>query len=213
MPETVVRKALEDALLAPNSSNLQPWEFHWVRSPQKKATLIRACLSQSAARTAAELVVAVSRIDTWNRNRRLMLEHFDRQSPRPPALAYQYYRKLIPVAYAHDPIGLLGLLRRIAFFLVGFLRPIPRQPASRGELFEVVTKTTALACENFMLSIVDQGYACCPMEGFDSARVRRLLGLNRSCHVVMVIGLGEADPAGLWGEQVRFDPALFVHEH
>ena len=32
IPEDVMKKCLEIALLAPNSSNLQPWEFYWVRS-------------------------------------------------------------------------------------------------------------------------------------------------------------------------------------
>lgn len=33
--EQDMKACLELALLAPNSSNLQPWEFYWVRSPEK----------------------------------------------------------------------------------------------------------------------------------------------------------------------------------
>lgn len=36
IPESVMRECLELALLAPNSSNLQAWEFFWVRSPKKR---------------------------------------------------------------------------------------------------------------------------------------------------------------------------------
>ena len=53
VPEADVREALDLALLAPNSSNLQPWEFHWVRTPKMRAALVEACLSQPAAKTAA----------------------------------------------------------------------------------------------------------------------------------------------------------------
>ena len=31
VPEDVMRKTLDFSLMAANSSNLQPWEFYWVR--------------------------------------------------------------------------------------------------------------------------------------------------------------------------------------
>ena len=34
-------------------------------------------------------------------------------------------------------------------------------------------KTTALACQNFMLSMRAYGYDTCPMEGLDSTRVKK----------------------------------------
>ena len=76
IPEGVITKALKSAVLAANSSNLQPWEFYWVKSRNKKEDLIKACFSQNAAKTAQELIVAVSRIDTWRRNRNLILKHY-----------------------------------------------------------------------------------------------------------------------------------------
>ncbi len=54
IPSEVVEKVLDWALLAPNSSNLQCWEFYWVKDPTKKAQLVEALLSQPAARTAQE---------------------------------------------------------------------------------------------------------------------------------------------------------------
>ena len=76
IPEVVITKALKTALLAANSSNLQPWEFYWVKDRNNKDDLIKACFSQNAAKTAKELIVAVSRIDTWKRNRNLILENY-----------------------------------------------------------------------------------------------------------------------------------------
>ena len=55
IPEQVMQDCLDLALLAPNSSNLQAWEFFWVKESKKKQALVEACLSQPAARTAAEL--------------------------------------------------------------------------------------------------------------------------------------------------------------
>ncbi len=50
VPESVMRECLELALLAPNSSNLQAWEFYWVRSEEKKRRLAEYCMAQGAAR-------------------------------------------------------------------------------------------------------------------------------------------------------------------
>ena len=36
IPEEVIIKALNAALLAANSSNLQPWEFYWVKNKNNK---------------------------------------------------------------------------------------------------------------------------------------------------------------------------------
>lgn len=211
VPEEVIRKAIGAALKAPNSSNMQPWEFYWVRSEDKKKLLVEACLNQSAARTAGELVVAVSRMDTWNRNRKLVLKKLEENGELNKGVE-EYYKKLIPLMYFNDPFDISGFLRFLIFNLVGLFKPMPRKPAFRYEQFEVVTKTTALACENFMLAIAAQGYGTCPMEGFDEARVKRLLKLSSKSHVVMVMSVGEVDPEGIWGQQYRIDEKLTVFE-
>ena len=76
--------------------------------------------------------------------------------------------------------------------------------------FEFVTKTTALACQNFMMALVSQGYDCCPMEGFDHRRVKKILNLNNKCHVVMVLGVGKADTKGIYGERFIIDDDLVI---
>ena len=47
VPEDVIRKCLKASLQAPNSSNLQPWEFYWIRSAEKKKKVVKACFSQN----------------------------------------------------------------------------------------------------------------------------------------------------------------------
>ncbi len=210
IPEDVMNRILDAGLLAPNSSNLQPWEFYWVKNQQKKEELKLACFSQKAATTASELIVAVSRIDTWKRNRDLLMEALSHQGKIPSAVK-MYYQKAIPIAYFQDPFGIASIIKKIAFTLIGFFRPTPRK-TSRADLFETVSKTTALACENIMLAIVNEGYDCCPMEGFDEVRVKKILGLNSKTHIVMIIGMGKGDPTGIFGKQVRLDRSLFIHK-
>ena len=212
IPEEVITKALEAAVLAANSSNLQPWEFYWVKSKNHKDDLIKACFSQNAAKTAQELIVAVSRIDTWKRNRNLILKHHKEKGELLP-IVEKYYNKVVPLAYAHDRIGILGLLRKIISFFISFIglfKPVARGPIFRHDVFEIVTKTTALACQNFMMALVAQGYDSCPMEGFDHTRVKKILKLNNKSHVVMVLGVGKADPKGIYGERFRIDEDLVI---
>ena len=212
VPREVIEKSFRAATLAANSSNLQPWEFYWVKNSQKKQELIEACFSQNAASTAKELIVAVSRIDTWRRNRDLLLEDYKSKGKLLP-IVEKYYRKAVPLSYFHDRFGMLGILKKILSFfiyIVGLFKPMPRGPIFRHDLFEIVTKTTALACQNFIMSLVAQGYDSCPMEGFDHKRVKKVLKLNNQCHVVMVIGVGKGDPKGVYGERFRIDENLVV---
>ena len=81
--------------------------------------------------------------------------------------------------------------------IAGFFIPVQRGPVFRQDVFEIVTKTTALACHNFMMAIVARGYDSCPMEGFDHMRFRQILKLNSQSHVVMVIEVVKADPKGI----------------
>lgn len=193
VPRAAVERALDLALLAPNSSNLQPWEFWWVREPVKKARLVEACLRQAAARTAAELVVVVARTDTWDRNRKAMVAHLDKlgvEGIPVPERVQQYYRVLTRLAYrAWFP---WTVVKWLFYHGTALFRPNVREPIGRGDMRLWATKTTALAAQTFMLAMRAQGFDSCPMEGVDGPRIRRLLGLPRGAYVTMVIATGKA---------------------
>jgi nitroreductase len=206
VPEEVIDRALDAALLAPNSSNMQTWGFYWVRSQREKDLLVRACMSQGAARTARELIVVVAEPRRWKKNRAEMLRTLTENQA--PQFALDYYSKLIPFTYG---FRWLAPLKWLLFGVVGWFRPTPRRPWSGRDIEEVSIKSAALASENFMLAITAQGFSTCPMEGFDESRVRRLLKLTRADRVVMVISVGRENPSrGIWGPQIRFARDQFV---
>lgn len=211
VPDEVIVRALQAALIAPNSSNLQPWEFYWFsRKSEDWKKLVKFCLFQDTAKSAEHLVVVVSRIDHWRRNRDALLAQMQAKGKVPLRVRW-YYQKLIPFVYRQAPFGLMALVRWVVMEFRALLMPSFRGPKTRAGLFEVVTKSTALACENFMLAITAEGYGSCPMEGFDEVRVKRMLGLGSSSHVVMILAVGDPDPEGIWGEQHRlgFDQVVF----
>lgn len=214
VPDEIIRKCLKAALLAPNSSNLQPWEFYWIKNDKTKKQLVKACFSQSAARTAQQLIVCVSRIDTWKRNKNLIIEDYKTKGKLIP-IVDRYYNKLIPLIYFNDSIGIIGFFKKIIYSIIsmiGLFKPILRSPILKHELFEVVTKSTALACQNIMMGLVAEGFDSCPMEGFDEKRVKKILKLNSKCHVVMILGIGKADTNGIYGERFRIDESLTIKE-
>lgn len=210
IPPEVVTKVLEWGLLAPNSSNLQTWEFYWVKHPIKKAQLIEALFSQPAARTAQELIVAVAKLETWKTHRQQMLQLFDESATEVPASARAYYSKLVPITYSMGPLGILGPLKRLFMTVVGLFRPIPREPKSVADIRVWAHKSTALACENIMLGFSAFGYDSCPMEGYDSARVKKILGLGAESEICMVISAGKRAKNGVYGPRIRFPQEQFV---
>jgi nitroreductase len=212
IPEDVMRKCLELTLLAPNSSNLQPWEFYWVRDEAKKKELARLCLCQPAATTAQELVVCVARLDTWKRNCKLMIEMLESSNVDLPEAVMAYYKKVIPLAYGQGPLYLLGPIKKLIGSVVALTRPLPRGPASKADMRVWAHKSTALACENLMLSLRAFGFDSCPIEGMDSRRIQKLLKLPRAAEICMVVSAGKRAGNGIYGRQLRCEKSLFVFE-
>lgn len=209
-PDSCIQKAISAALLAPNSSNTQTWDFFWVQSPEKKQKLVNYCLNQAAARTASDLLVAVADPKKWRRSQKPLIEWVRRSNA--PEKVELYYQKIIPLTYSWGLFNLLAPLKWLVAFIAGLFQPVPRGPYSKRDIQEVAIKSTALACENFVLAVSAQQGATCMMEGFDENRVQSLLNLPSSARVVMVIAIGYPEENGTWGPRFRLDEELVVHK-
>ena len=211
-----VKDSIYHASLAPNSSNLQLWEFYHVTSEKLMNRISEACFNQPAARTANQFVVIVTRKDLWNKRRIFNINTIKNKtlnasdkSLKNRDLALKYYKYLIPTIYK-EFFGLLGYIRYINAMIIGLFRPIYRQ-VTNSDMRVVAHKSSALAAQNFMLSMTSKGYDTCPMEGFDSLRVKRILSLPYSSEINMVISCGIRDDEGVYGKQIRvpFDDIYF----
>ena len=207
--EEHIKECLELALLAPTSSNLQCWEFYWVRSKDKKEKLKTYCLSQLAARTAQELIVCVARTDTWKQNKNKILKYLQENNSKSKS-ALSYYQKIVPLVYTQGPFGILGFMKRILIFFIGMFKVVPREPTSLSDMRVWAHKTTALACENLMLALRAYGYDSCPMEGMDSKKIGKMLRLTRKSEVCMVIGVGKREKNGIYSKRFRLDSKDFI---
>lgn len=206
-----VKHCLELATLAPNSSNMQLWEFFQITDPELMAEISEACLGQTATATASEIVVFVTRQDLYKKRARFVLEfekgNIRRNSPKERQEKRirdreLYYGKLMPFLYARF-LGLLGFVRVILARSISLFRPMMRE-VSECDMRVTVNKSCALAAQTFMIAMANEGYDTCPLEGFDSKRIKKLLKLPRAAGINMVIPCGIRDGnKGIWGERGR----------
>lgn len=211
IPEAVLQECLDLALLSPNSSNLQPWEFHRILDPEKKARVIDACLKQNAAKTAAELIIVVARTATWKKHCQENIEHWP--EPTIPRIVENYYKSGAKIHYGSLPFDPLGLIKKSLRRLSGIRQAMPRWPNTPQDMRLWASKTTALAAQTFVLALRAHGYDSCMMEGFDEKRLRKAIKLPRDGVVVMVIGAGRRAPKGVYHDRIRFPRERFVIEH
>ena len=64
-------------------------------------------------------------------------------------------------------------------------------------------KSAGLASQNFMISMAGYSYDTCPMEGFDSIRIKKNLNLSKSSEINMIIGCGIRSSKGVYGKRFR----------
>tara|TARA_B100001093_G_scaffold130261_2_gene122837 strand:- start:13905 stop:14630 length:726 start_codon:yes stop_codon:yes gene_type:complete len=206
---SIVKECIKNATLAPNSSNLQLWEFYHIISDEVKANISKSCFDQPAAKTANQFVIIVTRKDLWKRRRdfnlNFILNKFkdlsDVKSMKKRKNAINYYKLLIPTLYGNF-LNITGFIKYLNVSIIGLFRPIYREVTST-DLRVVVHKSAALAAQNFMLSMRFNGYDTCPMEGFDSKRIKKIINIPNSAEINMVIGCGIGSEKGVYSEQFR----------
>ncbi|WGD35162.1 nitroreductase family protein [Olleya sp. YS] len=205
-----VKQCLYNASLAPTSSNLQLWEFYHVTNKKTLKQIAEACFNQSAAKTANQIVVVVTRKDLWKQRAKANIQFLNSVYNKPDLsdkdlkrkkMATNYYKKLIPTIYT-DFLGILGFTKYIIFQIVGIFKPIYRQ-TRLSDMRIVAHKSAGLAAQNFMISMAAVGYDTCPMEGSDTLRVKKILNLPSGSEINMVIGCGIREESGIYGPRFR----------
>lgn len=206
-----VKACIALATLAPNSSNMQLWEFYHITSPELLHKISYACLDQTAASTASQVVVFVTRQDLHRKRAKFVLDfergNIERNSPKERQERRikdreLYYGKVMPLLYTQF-FGLLGFFRVIIASVVGLFRTITRE-VSESDVHVVVHKSMALAAQTFMIAMANEGYDTCPLEGFDSKVLKKALNLPSGAAVNMVVACGiRKGNEGIWGERCR----------
>ncbi|WP_435978811.1 nitroreductase family protein [Psychrobacter sp. DM4] len=208
--DEVMADCLHLAMLAPNSSNLQPWEFYVIDSEKKRKKAIKNCMGQNAAKTSARLIAVVARTDIWqDHSKQILNEYPDKPVPKK---VKDYYTKVVALDFLRGPANVISAAKWSATQIVRQVKgPIKSPYYTFDDVKNWATNNTALGAQNLMLALRAHGFDSCAMGGFDEPAMKRLLGLTDDHHVVMMIGAGERADNGIYSAQFRFDDAQFVH--
>lgn len=208
IPDEVVRKSLERAIKAPNSSNMQLWEFYRIKSKEALAEVAKICLNQSGAKTAAEIVVFVARPDLWKARQQVHLKRLE-QSPTKDVRnklfdnsEYSYYKDVMRMFYDNSFACFRDFFKRIYVWNKRRKGPFMTDIYSK-HIPIVAQKSTALAAQTFMLSISAEGYDSLPMEGMDTNSMKAFLKLPKTAHINMAVAVGKGKPEGVRGDRFR----------
>ena len=186
--------ALVDRLLgiaqwAPSGYNLQPARFAVVTGRATRPALRKACMDQAAIEGAPVVVVFAA-------DHRAYEDHFEETLALDLAAGattpeyVRFLRGVAPLAFKRDPLN--RLWKTTLLPIVRRFRPVPDLPAVNKRYW--LGKQIMLAAMNFMLAAEAAGLNTLPMEGFDTARVRKALNLPRSWEPMLVVCLGRAVP-------------------
>ncbi len=216
---SAIDRSLELAILAPNSSNLQLWEFHVIKSEDKLTQMIPMCMGQGSARTASAIVAFVTCKQNWKKHAKWNIEKIseniiDLQNlSKLEKRGLDYYKKIIPLFYDNFPWPLKTMFRQALVWGMQIMGKPMMRIVGKSDQRVVGHKSTALAAQTFMLAIENEDYGTCPMEGFDEKMVKKLLKLNSSFEITMLVAVGKALPEGISNERWRLPRKEVVFEH
>jgi nitroreductase len=88
------------------------------------------------------------------------------------------------------------------FWITGFFRPVYRQ-VRKSNIRIIAHKSVELAAQTFMSGMAETGYDICPMEGFDSLMIKKILQLPHKAEINMVILYGIRLPESVYGKRFR----------
>lgn len=203
-----VQECVDLARLAPSSSNLQLWEFHHVSDPEIVKKMVPVCNDQNAAKYAQQFMVMVVRKDLVRRRAKMNVKGLYEDYGKQPGDELtkrekgniDYFKKLMPFIYV-DFLGIVGAFKWVITQVGGLFRNSYRQVLS-SDIKAVVHKSCALASQTFMLACAAKNIDTCPMEGIDTLKLKRLLGLPRRAQINMVISLGYRAENGIYRDRI-----------
>ena len=205
-PDDVIEKLLDAARWAPSGYNLQPVHFVVVTDVETKKALRRASMDQRQSSEASTVVVFVG-------DKHVAKRHFDQtlKMDMQAGVVNEAYetllRKFVPLAFSTGPVGIGWLWKATLAPLARWVTPIPGMPAVHRRYW--LAKQVGLSAMNFMLAAHAAGLASCPMEGFDSRRVGKVLGLPGGMEPMLVVPVGYADTEGM--KKTRLPLASLMH--
>lgn len=210
--ESIIDEILKEALLAPSSANIQPFEFHVISNGSTKNMLAKACNNQRAAVSASALIVIVSSIDIAKQHVKEFSNYIDSSTllSNKAKLYHKGSVKILNRFLLFSPLPIFSPFFKLAslFFPAANLLPIGltgvRQWCAKSAIF---------AAQNLFLAAQARGFDTCPMEGFNPIKVAQILNLPYGSSVPLVIALGKKTSSAYIEPQWRIPYEKMVIKH
>jgi nitroreductase len=179
IPSEDLKKILDAGLQAPSGYNMQPWRFIVVRSEEQKRRLRAASFNQAKVEEASAVIVACGDADGWRSGDLEEMLRLGREGGMPENYAEQA-KVNIPNYLSNHPNFAMWLNRHVM-----------------------------IAFTSMMLMAEVLGYDTAPMEGFEQEKVREVLKLPLSYHVVALLAIGHLKGNDKF-QGGRFSPSRMV---
>jgi len=189
IPEEDIQEVLAEAMLAPSSGNLQPYQLHWIRNVNLKAGIAKACHGQQAASTAAEIIVIAASPAIAKHTVADQLAYVE-GSTSLESKSKAYYRKQMGMFNKVLGIGASAFWTPL-IYIASLIRPsLSLLPIGNIGSRNWAARNALFAAQTIMLAAASKEIDSCPMEGFSASKVAKLLKLPRGTVVPIVIALG-----------------------
>lgn len=184
IPDEDLKQILDAGLQAPSGYNMQPWRFVVVRNAEQKKRLRAASFNQAKVEEASAVVVACGDADGWR----------------------------------HGDIEEMLRLGRIGGMSESYAaqakETIPNYLSNHANMVMWLNRHVMIAFTHMMLMAEALGYDTAPMEGFEEEKVRDVLKLPLSYHVVALLGIGHLQgPDKHYGGRFDLARTVFAEEY
>ncbi len=184
LPDNDLKKIIEAGLHAPSGYNMQPWRFIVVRTPEQKKRLRAASFNQAKVEEASVMIVACGDADGWRNGDVEEMLRMGREGGMSESYAAQA-KETIPNYLSNHPNIVMWLNRHVM-----------------------------IAFTHMMLMAETLGYDTAPMEGYEEDKVRAVLKLPLSYHVVALLGIGHLQgPDKHYGGRFDMARTVFAEEY
>lgn len=184
IPEEDLREILSAGLHAPSGYNLQPWRFIVVQSPEQKKRLRAASFNQAKVEEASAVIVACGDADGWRNGDLDEMLRLGREGGMSESYAAQA-KETIPNYLSNHPNLPMWLNRHVM-----------------------------IAFTHMLLMAEVLGYDTAPMEGYEPEKVREVLKLPLSYHVVALLAIGHRKgPDKHYGGRFEMSRLVFDEEY
>lgn len=183
--EKLIEKLLDITRRAPSSFNLQPTHYIVVRKEEMKKALWEACLKQNQILEADFLLVFASDRRVVEHNAESVIQE-ELKSGSLSEEKSKMYRSFMKLGF--DTSCFRKLIKKLTIPFIRWRAVLPTLPLENLDAW--LAKQASLSCMTFMWAAEAAGLSTCPMDAFDEKRLKKMLFLDSSWYIPIIVAVG-----------------------